>query len=194
MFFGKSSRVAIVDERDNDHDENSYIPEDSIAITSAPEEEKEDRGFSLFRRKEEKVVEPPMPKIGEPSRYLQVVERIEKAKPVTRKLLDLSRREVADSILEAGSIPVGDSIDRVKVTTDITDRMSQKRSIKAVRRSLDITFQQIKRFLNFRRIGIDLMNHNSMGVVVRKLEDIDPAGSRTIVSTRSDGKQDSDMW
>jgi hypothetical protein len=96
--------------------------------------------------------------------------------------------------LEASTIPVSNDIERIKVTKDVTDRIGQKRTMRSVRASLENNLFEIKQILNWRKISIDMMNNNSSRVQVRKLESIDIKESRTVESTREDGKIDSDMW
>ena len=96
--------------------------------------------------------------------------------------------------MEASTIPVSNEIERIKVTKDVTDRIGQKRTMRSVRASLENNLFEIKQILNWRKISIDMMNNNSSRVQVRKLENIDIKESRTVESTREDGKIDSDMW
>ena len=96
--------------------------------------------------------------------------------------------------MEASTIPVSNDIERIKVTKDVTDRIGQKRTMRSVRTSLENNLFEIKQILNWRKISIDMMNNNSSRVQVRKLESIDIKESRTVESTREDGKIDSDMW
>ena len=96
--------------------------------------------------------------------------------------------------MEASTIPVSNDIERIKVTKDVTDRIGQKRTMRSVRASLENNLFEIKQILNWRKISIDMMNNNSSRVQVRKLESIDIKESRTVESTREDGKIDSDMW
>jgi hypothetical protein len=45
------------------------------------QEQKQGGFFSLFSGKKEEYIEPPMPYMGPPSKYNQVVERIKRTKP-----------------------------------------------------------------------------------------------------------------
>ena len=150
--------------------------------------------FSLFQRKEIKFIDPPMPYMGPPMRYRAIVDRVQKAKPVTKKILDLCRTQAVDSVMEGATIPVDDATERVKVSKDVSNRIGLKRTMFALKSSLESTFSEITRILNWRRIAVDMMNHNTSNIVVRKVEPINTAESRTVLSTRPDGKQDSDMW
>lgn len=161
------------------------------------EEESEEAGggfLSLFQRKEVKYIDPPMPYMGPPLRYRAVVDRVQKAKPVMKKILDLCRTQVVDSVMEGATVPVDDATERVRVSKDISNRIGLKRTMFALKSSLESTFTEITRILNWRRISVDLMNHNTSNAIVRKIEPINTAESRTVLSTRPDGQQDSDMW
>lgn len=101
---------------------------------------------------------------------------------------------MADSILEGSTIPVYHEPERVKVTTEVTDRIGQKRTMRALRATLDNSLHEIKQVLNWRKIAIQMMNKNTSQVVVRKEENIDLKEARGVTSTRPDGKPDSDLW
>jgi hypothetical protein len=218
--------------QDLDASESQQTLERSVNQDQQPqghdEQEGDDEGhggggfFSMFARKEEKFVDPPMPYMGPPLRYRSIVDRVQKAKPVAKKILDLCRVQVSDSVLEGSTIPVDKDTERIKVSADQSARIGQKRTMVSLRSSLESTFSEITRILNWRRIAVDMMNHNTSNVVVRKIgkirsycrfffsvakrlhsytdyffsstEPIDTAESRSVLSTRPDGKQDSDLW
>lgn len=66
-------------------------------------EEKGGGLFSMFQRGKVEYIEPDLPYMGPPLKYLKVVERMKVAKPVTRKLLENAGRRVADSIQEGAT-------------------------------------------------------------------------------------------
>jgi hypothetical protein len=170
-------------------------PEEVVPEGEEEESEKGGGGFfALFRRNEVKYIDPPMPYMGPPLKYRVIVDRVQKAKPVTKKILDLCRTQVVDSVMEGATVPVDDATERVKVTKDVSNRIGLKRTMFALKSSLESTFTEITRILNWRRIAVDLMNHNTSNAIVRKIEPINVAESRTVLSTRPDGQQDSDMW
>lgn len=101
-----------------------------------------------------------------------------------------------DSVQEAATIPVAEDMERIKVSKTVTDRIGQKRTKKAIKASYENTLFEIKQTLNWRKLALDMMNHNTSKVVIRPIqnEKIDLAESRAVISTRTDGVADSDMW
>ena len=57
----------------------------------------------MFKREKVEYIEPHLPYMGPPLKYLKVVERMKVAKPVTRKLLENAGRRIADSIQEGAT-------------------------------------------------------------------------------------------
>ena len=186
--------------------------------------------FSMFQRKKDEYIEPNLPYMGPPLKYLKVVERMKVAKPVARKLLENAGRRVADSIQEGATgehvnhysvshlvsvafflnhyscsflfcsifsvVPVDMNMERIKVSTLAQDRIGQRRTKKAIHATVENNLHEIKQTLNWRKIALDMMNHNTSKVCVRNLENekLDLPESRTNISVRDDGAHDSDMW
>ena len=105
------------------------------------------------------------------------------------------RRQAQDSVLEASTIPVAQDMERIQVTTDMTDKIGQRRTERSIKMTTENTLFEIKQTLNWRKLAIDMMNHNTSKVLVRSLENekLDNSESRSIISTRPDGKFDSDL-
>ena len=66
----------------------------------------------------------------------------------------------------------------------------------AISASTEGNLHEIKQVLHWRKIGLELMNHNTSKVIVRNLENekLDFAESRSTMTVRPDGQPDSDMW
>ena len=182
----------------------------------------------MFQRGKVEYIEPHLPYMGPPLKYLKVVERMKVAKPVTRKLLENAGRRVADSIQEGAtgrlrslnkfellsiqlavvsiftlplhhvsiSVPVDMNQERIKVSTLAQDRIGQRRTKKAIHATMENNLHEIKQTLNWRKIALEMLNHNTSKVIVRNLENekLDLPESRTNISVREDGAHDSDMW
>ena len=84
----------------------------------------------------------------------------------------------------------------MKVSALAQDRIGQRRTKKAIHATTENNLHEIKQTLNWRKIGLEIMNHNTSKVIVRNLENekLDLAESRTNISVREDGAPDSDMW
>ena len=172
------------------------LHESSLDQGSLEDSNKESTGGfgNFFSKKVEPIIEPDMPFMGPPIKYFMILDRTNKAKPVTKRILDAAHRAVADSVIEAKAIPVSDQTERIKVTSDITDRIAQKRTKKSIKLTVENNYSSIKKILNWRSIIQDMMNFNSSGVFVKKPDSIDISESRAVVTTRPNGKPDSDMW
>lgn len=199
----EGSYEASYEEEGEEYDTNEGGEETTtVAKDSLDEELTKGKGeggggmFSMFQRKKDEYIEPNLPYMGPPLKYLKVVERMKVAKPVARKLLENAGRRVADSIQEGATVPVDMNMERIKVSTLAQDRIGQRRTKKAIHATVENNLHEIKQTLNWRKIALDMMNHNTSKVCVRNLENekLDLPESRTNISVRDDGAHDSDMW
>ena len=86
--------------------------------------------------------------------------------------------------------------ERIKVSTLAQDRIGQRRTKKAIYSTMENNLHEIKQTLNWRKIALEMLNHNTSKVMVRNLENekLDMAESRSNITVREDGAHDSDMW
>ena len=114
-------------------------------------------------RKKKKIVEdksyrdPPLPNFGKPVEYSLMTDRYYKAVIATRNLNGNIQRDCADSICEAARIPVTDDTDRVRISSDVQDRIALRRSKRDMRYMVTTNLMSMQTVLLYRKHTINLM-------------------------------------
>jgi len=134
--------------------------------------------FSNMFHKEE-VVDPPLPYLGPPTGYFKILDRTKKARIACKNVLELVDLDAVDSVMEGKIIPTHPDKERIAVTADVEQRISQKRSKKAIKLENESNILDIQKSLYWKKMLIEMMNFNFHKVKVRKTQYDDHKENRT---------------
>ena len=117
---------------------------------------------SLFRRKKKVVVDdsyrdPPIPFMGKPVVYSIMTDRFQKAKQASANIYEHVQRDVADAITEARVIPVSNETERVRISSDVQDRIALRRTKRDIRYNVNANLLDIQRSLLYRKHMLNMM-------------------------------------
>lgn len=131
-------------------------------------------------------LDPPMPHIGEQVNINLLINRNKKMREICYNILDAVAHDSRQSMIEAKTIPVSDSTQRVLVTEEVTERMRRRTTKKDLRLGREANINEIQKALALRRNAHVVMNDNYSKVLVNKLEPIFIHEARATVSHPED--------
>jgi hypothetical protein len=115
---------------------------------------------------------PPVPTIGTQMDIKVLVSRNAKMHKRFEEAASIVSRAVKNATTEARTVPVADATARVLVREEITERMKQIRTRKQIRLNREGWINEIQQALTIRMRLHEIMNANSSGVLVNKVEPV----------------------
>jgi hypothetical protein len=115
---------------------------------------------------------PAMPKIGSNMDIQILIERNEKMHKRFREASTVVSRAVKKATSEAQTVPVADATSRVLVSEEISERMKKVKTRKQIRMMTEANINEIQQALTVRMRTHEIMNNNSSGVLINKIEPV----------------------
>ncbi len=127
---------------------------------------------------------PPLPHLGTPINFQRLVNRNHTAEVGMLGLMEMVNNDVLEAIQRAKKVPIQNDLDRVTVTTEISQYMTAVKSRKGLEKRLNNNTVDIQKALAYRKSALIVMNSNYSNKLVRKIDPIYAQEARTIIKPK----------
>lgn len=168
----------------------------SFPSKTAPEDEEEtlladaqkgNGGGGFFSRGAKAVyIDPPMPDVGMKVDYDKLLQRKLNVKKATKMMFQVINNDTQEAVEYAKKIPTSENLERVKVTDDVVALINERQTAKDDRQFVKDNLLLSQKYLSLRKSALNMMNHNYMDVIVRKLDTVLVQETRTILNVHAE--------
>lgn len=149
---------------------------DKKAKDGAPVEKSSGWGFMGSKVE---YIDPPMPDVGMRVDYEKLLARKLNVKKANKMLFAVVNGDSKEASDRAAEIPVVENLERVKVTEPVMELINVRKTTIEDRKFTQENLLLSQKYLSLRKSALNMMNHNYNDKIVRKLDTVLVAETRT---------------